>query len=436
MRRHLSILALVVALAVVGCAAPADDPGEIGVENGYRYDADIAVTTDDGLNASEQEAVVGRAMARIELIRGHEFLETTEVTVISREEFRGRSGDAPDPTNLTDRQLWNEQVWEALHIVGENETYPAARSSNRGSSVVGYYSSSESKIVLVSDSETPQVSRGTLVHELVHALQDQQLNLGDRRDRQDGQLAVRSVVEGDANYVQALYTQRCGGSWDCVETPRIPGTRADGFNQGLFLVSYLPYAEGPRFVDAIRSQGGWERVDDLYDAYPGSTEQVIHPDRYPGDEPVDVRVPDRARGEWERFHDIDRPANDTVGEGSIYAMFVATGVIDRSGGDQYDYDHPLSTGWEGDTLVPYRDGDGDYGYVWRLRWESTGDARAFLEGYREILDSRGADRISSGRYVVDDGEFADAFRVQRDGKTVTIVNAPTPERLDAIHAPS
>ncbi|MEF8882799.1 MAG: Hvo_1808 family surface protein [Halapricum sp.] len=435
MRRPLAILAVVAALAVVGCAAPPDDPGELGVENGFRYDADIAVTTGDGLNASEQEAVVGRAMARIEILRGQEFLETTEVTVISREEFRNRSGDPPGPTNLSDRQLWNEQVWEALHLVGENETYPETRSTNRGTAVVGYYSPSKGKIVLVSDSETPQVSRGTLVHELVHALQDQQLNLGESRDFQDEQLAVRSVVEGDANYVQALYDQRCAGSWDCIETSRGSGARSDSFNQGVFLVSFLPYAEGPQFVDAIRNEGDFGDVDDLYENYPESTEEVIHPERYPEDEPLEVRVPDRARGDWERFTDIDRPTNDTIGEGSIYAMFVATGVIDRTGPGQYNYDHPISTGWEGDTLIPYRNGDGGYGYVWRLHWETVDDAQEFLDTYRDLLDSRDADRVGTGQFVIEDGSFADAFRVSRDGETVTIVNAPTPAELDAIHSP-
>ncbi|MFW6017569.1 MAG: Hvo_1808 family surface protein [Halapricum sp.] len=434
MRRLLGVAALVVLALGASCVAPGG-PGELGVENGYHYDDEIAVTVEDGLNESEREALLSRTMARIEVIRELEFEETTEVTVISRAEYRNRTGGSSDPTNLTDRQLWNEQVWEALHIIGENETYPETRTANRGSSVVGYYSSSNSRIVLVSDSSTPQVTRGTLVHELVHALQDQQLNLGESRSRQDEQLAVRSVIEGDANYVQALYESRCEGVWDCIETPRASGQRSASFNEGLFLVSYLPYAEGPRFVEALRERDGWTTVDESYEAFPESTEQVIHPERYPHDEPATVTVPDRSNSEWERFDDLDRPAHDTVGEGSIYAMFTAAGVIDRSGSARYDYEHPISTGWAGDRLVPYHNGSGGYGYAWRLSWETTDDAREFADGYRELLDGYDAERVGDDRYVVEDGAFADAFRLSRDGRTVTVVNAPAVGDLDGVHAP-
>ncbi|MCU4717670.1 Hvo_1808 family surface protein [Halapricum hydrolyticum] len=435
MRRLLGVAALLVLALGASCVAPGG-PGELGVENGYRYDDAIAVTVEDGLNESEREALLGRTMARVEVIRELEFLETTDVTVISRSEYRNRTGSPPDTANLSEKQLWNEQVWEALHVIGENETYPGARASNRGSSVVGYYSSSKSEIVLVSDSPTPQVTRGTLVHELVHALQDQHLHLGASRQLQDEQLAVRGVIEGDANYVEALYENRCGASWVCVETPRATGQRSDSFNQGLFLVSYLPYAEGPQFVEALRDRGDWAAVDDSYETLPESTEQVIHPERYPDDEPATVTVPDRSDGEWERFDDLDRPVHDTVGEGSIYAMFVTNGVIDRSGAAQYNYEHPISTGWAGDRLVPYRNGSGGYGYVWRLSWETPEEAREFADGYRELLDGYDAERLDGGRYVIGDGAFADAFRLSRDGRTVTVVNAPIVEGLDDVHAPA
>jgi hypothetical protein len=431
-RRWLLGLAVVAVVLTAGCAAA---PGEQGEVNGYRADADIAVTFEDGLNDSEQEAVVSRAMARIEVLRDQDFDRVAPVEVITRAEFRNRTGgDTPDPSELSDRQLWNEQVWEALHIVGEDETFPESRGTNRGSSVVGYYSSDN--IVIVSDAETPQISRGTLVHELVHALQDQRLGFGPNREFQDGQLARRGVIEGEANYLEALYRQRCDeGRWECIPQVQRSGSRSrpDSFNQALFLVSFAPYAEGPNFIQAVESRGGWDAVNDLYDDFPETTEQIIHPRKYPRESARDVSVPDRSTEAWSRFTDLDRPAADTVGEASIYAMFRGNGVI--TGGQQYDYDHPLSAGWAGDSLVPYRNDDA-YGYVWRTAWDSRAQAREFAEGYRELLDDQGARSLDEGRYRIDDGAFADAFRVTRDRDTVTVVNAPTPQGLDAVHEPA
>ena len=436
MRRRLVVVTLgVLALvALAGCSAPLE--ADLGQENGYRYDADISVTMEDGLNESEQTAVVSRAMARIERIRGVEFEKTVPVEVISREEFRNGSfgGRPTDLANLSDRQLWNEQVWEALHIVGEDETYPSSSSSNRGATVVGYYSSREDQIVIVSDSPTPQISRDTLVHELVHALQDQQFNLGGNPQLQDEQIAENGVVEGEANYIEATYRNRCGTRWSCIPLPERSGSSSppDSFNRALFLTSFAPYAEGPWFIDAIRDRGGWEAVDDLYENYPISTEQVIHPDAYPDERPENVTLPDRSTAEWERFTNISRPVYDTVGEASIYAMFQGNGVVNRTGSDQYDYDQRFSAGWDGDRLVPYRNGD-RYGYVWRSEWESADEAREFVGAYRDLLDRQGADRLEDGRYRIASGPFADAFRVTRSGETVTIVNAPRLADLDSIH---
>ena len=162
-------LALVLTLALAGCSMPfLDHPAEprggdtIGWENGYWYYDPVDVTTADGLNASEREAVTARQMARVERIRDREFQSTVPVEVISRAEYRNRSrsnGSAGPPGDP-----WNDQVWEALLLVGEDSGSSEAISDTRSDSVLGYYSTSQDRIVIVSESETPVVERGTLAH--------------------------------------------------------------------------------------------------------------------------------------------------------------------------------------------------------------------------------------------------------------------------------
>jgi hypothetical protein len=72
--------------------------------------------------------------------------------------------------------------------------------------------------------------------------------------------------------------------------------------------------------------------------------------------------------------------------------------------------------------------------VWRSTWDSPADAREFFDGYRTVLDEHGAVERGDGVYVIESGPYADAFRVVRRGETVTVVNAPTIEDLDAVHA--
>jgi hypothetical protein len=434
--RRAALLAVALTVVLAGCTGPflghPEEPrggDAIGWENGYWYDDPVDVTTDDGLNESELEAVTARQMARIERIRDREFQSTVPVEVISRAEYRNRSrpggsaGPGGDP--------WNDQVWEALLLVGESTGSDDAISDTRSSAVLGYYSPSQDQIVIVSDSETPLVSRSTLAHELVHALQDQQFGLTGTPRTQDTQLSRNGVVEGEANYIQGAYQQSCEQNWDCIPMPEASGGGgggSSGRNAGVFTVIIHPYVSGPRFVDSVYSDGGWDAVDALHDDKPASTEQVIHPERYPDEEPVEVRVADRSNAEWDRFdHD---PVGDTVGEASIFATMYHNGQTDA---DRYSYRSTPSEGWAGDTVVPYRNDTGAGGYVWESQWDSTRDAREFADAYRAALVEEHGATSEGNVYVVPDGEFADAFRITRSGDTVRIVNGPTVDDLEDIH---
>jgi hypothetical protein len=436
---RLLAVGLVAMLVLAGCSVGGpleggdrDDPAtdRLGWEDGYWHDDPVDVTFDDGLNETERRRVVARTMARVEKIRGLEFESRVPVAVISRDEYRQQRGErASDPDSEFNR--WNDQVWEAIFIVDEDESVAQTLDSVFGSSVQGYYSPSKDEIVLVSNSETPTVDRTTLSHELVHALQDQHFGLGTNPETQDAQLAEDGLVEGDANFVENAYERRCGGQWSCLSRPESGGGGGSGpFNRGLFTTIFAPYAAGPGFVEELKERGGWDAVDDAYDQYPSSTEQVIHPGRYPDDKPVRITLNDRSSADWERF-DVD-PEYDTVGEASIYAMFWANDQL----GDhpQYDYTHPYSTGWDGDRVVPYEN-DGEYGYVWRSEWDSADEAREFVTAYRDLLRSHDAEARGDGVFVVPESDpYADAFRVQRSGATVTIVNAPTTGQLDDVHS--
>jgi len=424
-----------IALVVAGCAAPGaaperSDPGtdRLGWEQGHWYDDAVAVDATDGLNATEQEAIVARQMARIERLRDLEFEASVDVRVITRAEFRS---DQPGGGGDDNHTAWNDQVWEGLFIVGEDTGTDESFNDTLGSSVVGYYSPGTGEIVIVSDDPEPALRRGTLVHELVHALQDQQFGLGGAPDTQDRQLARNGVVEGEANLLESRYQQRCEAEWDCVQIPSSGGAGGSSdVNRGLLLVVLTPYTAGPSFVETIERRAGWSAVNDLHRAFPASTEQILDPAKYPDEKPVEVNVTDRSNGEWSRF-DLD-PVADTVGQASIHAMFLTNGIA-ADGVQPYEYAHPVAVGWEGDSLVPYRNGD-RYGYVWETAWENDSEAREFASAYRDLLGSVGGEFRGGGVAVVPEtSPFGDAFRLTQEGSRVRIVNGPEVEDLDAIH---
>lgn len=423
------LLALVLAVALVGCIAPAADDrlGQdgLGEVDGITYQDDLSITVEDGLNETELELLTTRSMARIEVIRGLQFEQTVNVSVISREEYRERyrGGEVDDV-----QAEWEDQFWEALFVIGQDRNASTVLDEMFGAAVLGFYSPVEERIVIVTDGESATVNKHTLVHELVHALQDQQFGLGPAGETHDRELARQGVIEGEAELVPELYLDRCDVEWDCL-TPEIDDAAATDVDPGVHQLLVQPYVSGPAFVDDIRQRGGWEAVDDLYEEMPESSRQIIHPDSYPANAPENVTVPDHSGDEWTRF-DRD-PEADTLGEASIFVMLSHNDVIDAH---PWSYQHSFSEGWAGDQFVPYRSVDGEFGYVWETRWEDTADAEQFARAYRTLLDGHNA--LEQGdRFLITEGPFEGAFDVTQEGETVRIVKGPDEESLAEIHQP-
>ncbi len=486
MRRVLGILAIAVLLVTAGCVSPPapesrleagdlprmdpsptenppPDPSvdRLGWEDGYWHNETISVDPRDGLNRSELEAVVARGKARVEAIRGLEFERDVEVRIIDRETFRD---DSTGETGATTAQKLHQDVkFEALFFIGERDSAISQQQENKATGVLGYYSPKDHNITIVSERGPPlQLDEVTLAQELFHAVQEEHFEVSDRRSKtEEERNANLGIIEGDGNYVDYLYAQRYAES---LVKPEVAGGSGGGGGDrhiGLFALRFQPYSDGPPFVADIREESGWAGVNEVYANPPASSEQTIHPETYQNDHPVDVSIEDRSNEDWwvpdQGEGHIDYAE---FGEAGLYAMLwypsyaateqtgTRTNVVIPYGHffqtdstlDAHNYSHPITTGWEGDRLLPYVTTDsgetGETGYVWKIEWETPADAREFRDGYIELLEHHGATTVagSERRYHIQRGPYADAFSVTRQGATVIIVNAPTVEELDEVNA--
>ena len=438
-RARVAVLVVSVALValLVGCLSPvtdSDSSEDLGEVDGIAYDESLSLTVEDGLNESELDALVARSMARIEVIRGLAFEERVDVEVISREEYRERRNT--NASNAT--RVWENLRYEALFVVGQDRDATTVLDEGFAGNVQGYYSLREGEIVIVSDEKQPTVDKDTLVHELVHALQDQRFGIEYDAETTDANQGYESVVEGSAELVPELYFQRCDTEWSCVHPSNETGS--SDLALGIELQILLPYVEGREFVDTVREQEGWGAVDELHERPPESSTQVIHPDKYPDTAPANVTVTDRSTDAWSRLgaSDIarllgvagDRRDSDTLGEAAIYAMLVDNNVIDVE--ERRAYEHSFSAGWAGDQFVAYKN-ETELGYVWESAWESQEDADQFASAYRQVLEENGALGTGDGVFSIPDGPFEGAFRLTQEGSTVRVVNAPTGDALDEVH---
>ena len=472
MRRLAVCLVLLVVLA--GCSAPTPtapvydsspdappdpDSDVLGWEQGIWHNESIDVDPSDGLDQRELDLAVARAMARVELVRQLEFEKSVDVSILSRAEYRNQSSGGNTSDTL---RTFDNVKFEALFLVGEDQDSLKTQDANRGSSVLGYYSPSKDEIVIVSNTQQPSIEETTLAHELVHALQFRNFDARYERPTRDRVNANNGLIEGDARHVDQQYRQRCGEEWDCISPPADDdGSDAGGgsgsdLHLGIYLLKYFPYSDGPGFIKHHKRSGGWAAVNDLYDAPPQSSEQVMTPAKYGEDEPTTVQLADRSSNEWEWVKPDGRAPYGEVGVGGITAMF-AYPAYDRtrdgtvlqpreflnvtpdgsvSSVDPINYDIDYTEGWDGEKLHVYQNDDGETAYVWRLAWDSPKDAREFRDGYVKLLKYWGAEQQGDGVYVIpeEESDFADAFRVTVDGDTVTIVNAPERGDLDAVHS--
>jgi hypothetical protein len=470
-RRPTVAIALLVAVVLAGCTVgyqpglpdrPTSPTEEhLGTYDGYRYDETIEIDQSDGLTDRETEAVVSRAMARVQLLRGLRFEEDVEVELLTREAFREEYDDVWRAPDEDVRALDNAQ-YEALFLVGPDEDVVDVRRGNRGGTVLGFYQPSTERLVIVSGNDPATLDDElTLAHELVHALQDQHFDLGSiEATTLDGTNARNGLIEGDASVVEQAYERNCEtGEWQCVETDvSSGGGLSPDFHWGVYFLGFFPYAEGPTFIDHHREAGGWDAVDRMYDEYPTTSAEIVRPASYGTDAYGDVIVRDRHDGGWERVRVENGSDAASVGRAGLATMFAYTAyagdspsVVDReafrnAGADgldstrPYTYDVPYTEGWYGDRLHAY-ERNGETAHVWNVTFDDAESARVFAEGYGRVAahwDGERADKPAGGTVWTFDelGRFDGAVWIDRDGNAVTVVKAPSVSALGEVYAPA
>ncbi len=294
--------------------------------------------------------------------------------------------------------------------------------------VIGYYDPTAKKLFVVQDAQRDAV-RPVLVHELVHALQDQHTNLDSLISRERGndrQTAAQAAIEGHATMVMFAFLAegQAGAPVDPRSLPDIGAQIRPSLEQqnALFPVfqnaprilretMLFPYAAGTAFVQKLWIRPLQSGFGDPYPAplgerLPQSTEQVLHPESrflVERDQPTELRF-DGGDG--------------AIHENNLGELELSVWLVEHLGPGS----ERLAVGWDGDRYRLVQQGSTPV-LIWYSVWDSEGAANSFADAARRIGQKR-------GRAVT-------VERVSLSGRPgVRIVDAANAEQLKQVRVPA
>ena len=307
-------------------------------------------------------------------------------------------------------------VYGALGLLNTEDDLHSMFAGVLGEQVIGYYDPDTGRLVIREDvmaglagafgPEQTQEARLVLVHELVHALQDQRLGLGESYEKErtaDGDNAFRAIVEGDATLAMLAHALRQQGiplsaATDGIQqmgdyldlNALVRGEKLDDAPAILRVTLVAPYLRGLQFVAAVQGRGGWPGVNNAHRRPPTTTEQVLHPEKYFARERGEkIEIPDNDEVLAAGF---ERTEEDTLGE---LELSVYLGQGHPSGTDEV-----AAAGWAGDLLVVYTRGE-EAAAVWWTTWDTDDDAEEAFRAARAVSPRSSTERVErKGRSVL------------------------------------
>lgn len=262
--------------------------------------------------------------------------------------------------------------------------------------IAGQYDQNTKEMDIIQDSEFGGMERLTYAHEYTHALQDQNydiengLNYSSESCKEDSErcAAIQALIEGDASMLELEWFRNYATSQDFYDIQDFyedyEGPVLESAPDFLREDFIFPYIYGQAFVEYFYNNGGWNAINNAYNELPTSTEQILHPERYPDDRPIEIEKPDLSLILGDQWRELD---SGVMGEWYTY-LILAHGREPDARIDDLEAQN-ASEGWGGDYyLVYYNEQNQETVVVMRTAWESEIDAQQFFDSFQKHSTAR------------------------------------------------
>jgi len=348
-------------------------------------------------------SAVGEVQRQVQEIRGLALLRPVPVEAVTATELQRGIRQLVVQTLPVDMYGRRSLAWQTIGAVPKGTDLVKVFKKSSGAGVIGYYVPQIGRLRFIGTQSPSPDERFTLAHELTHAIDDQHFDLtrfdqafGNCRD--DEALAYQSLVEGNATYFMRVWAlrflspiERFGVSLKAIAEPHgtvrgVPNFLRDGA---------FPYLGGLKFVQGLVRQGGVGAIDAAFRHPPVSTEQILHPKKYPKDRPRRVEIPDYGPALGRGWKDLDV---EEVGEEwlrSLLGLRLTTSSAEIA-----------AEGWDGGVYRAWSHGD-DAVVVLSTVWDSHAEASEFA--------------VRIGEWILGD-QSADVLPVEGDRVTVVFAS--------------
>ncbi|HEY2064802.1 MAG TPA: hypothetical protein VGG84_02510 [Gemmatimonadaceae bacterium] len=331
---------------------------------------------------------VSEAVPRIEKESGLKFKRPPKVEVRSRDEVRSYLIKKFDESTPQQELAGEEAAFKLLGLIPDSMSLRNFLIAVLTEQVIGYYDPATKVLYVVQGADEKTVGI-TLTHELVHALQDQYVDLDSlskASSDNDRLSAAQAVVEGEAQFLQLSImlggadniALRVGGRDRIREMIRENQSAMPVFATAPMVIQeslLFPYLSGADFVQRYKEKHG--SVATLFSRLPTSTEQILHTDAYfgnPPDEPSTVALP--------APHGARKVFENDLGEFGT-RLFLYQHLRDETTAAR------AASGWAGDRYVVV-EGPGGRGIVWATAWDTPLRAAGFSDALTRATIKRTA----------------------------------------------
>ena len=332
-------------------------------------------------NEGPYDARVRAAIPQIEQATGLKFKTPPRLEVRSRGQVRDFLLAKFNETTPAEEMRGEETAYKLFGLIPDSLDLRSFLLDLLTEQIVGYYDP-QTKVLYVVEGAAEDMAGVVVSHELIHALQDQYVNLDSIQKatgNSDRQAAAQAVLEGHATYMQVKATlggddisSRLPGGWDQMrEMIREGQTNMPMFSMAPMAIQeslIFPYLSGAEFIRRFEEyRPGKSPLDSL----PVSTEQILDVQAFftGSDAPSTVTLPG-ARGLHEQ----------TMGEfGTRLFLFQHLKNNTAAIG--------AARGWDGDRYRVVQTPGGN-ALVWALVWDSAVDAAQFVDAVGEAVGRR------------------------------------------------